>query len=54
MRRAEWLAQRLVPVLRPSARVRVDLGTLSALEFHGAARAALIRIDLQPTRPATP
>jgi hypothetical protein len=54
MRRAEWLAQRLVPVLRPSARVRVDLGTLSALEFHGAARAALIRIDLQPTRPTAP
>jgi hypothetical protein len=54
MRRAEWLAQRLVPALRPPARVRVDLGTLSALEFHGTARAALIRIDLQPTRPAAP
>ncbi len=54
MRRAEWLAQRLVSVLHPPARVRADLDTLSALEFHGAARAALIRIDLQPTRPATP
>jgi hypothetical protein len=54
MRRAEWLAQRLVSVLRPPARVRADLDTLSALEFHGAARAALIRVDLQPTRPTTP
>jgi hypothetical protein len=54
MRRAEWLGQRLVSVLRPPARVRADLDTLSALEFHGAARAALIRVDLQPTRPTTP
>lgn len=54
MGRAEWLAQRLVPSLRPPARIRADLDTLSALEFHGAARAAMIRIDLQPTRPVTP
>jgi hypothetical protein len=54
MRRAEWLAQRLASVLHPPAHVRADLDTLSALEFHGAARAALIRIDLQPTRPVTP
>jgi hypothetical protein len=44
----------LAPALRPPARVTVDLDTLSALEFHGIERAALIRIDLQPTRPATP
>jgi hypothetical protein len=54
MRRAEWLAQRVMPVLRHPARITVDLDTLSALDFHGTARAALIRIDLQPTRPATP
>jgi hypothetical protein len=54
MRRAEWLAQQVAPALRPPARVTVDLDTLSALEFHGIERAALIRIDLQPTRPATP
>jgi OOP family OmpA-OmpF porin len=51
MRRAEWLAQRLAPALQPPTRVGVDLDTLSALEFHGTARAALIRIDLQPTGP---
>ncbi|WP_146745322.1 hypothetical protein [Dyella jiangningensis] len=54
MRRAEWLAQRLTPVLRPPARIAVDLDTLSALEFHGITRAALIRVDLQPTGSATP
>ncbi|WP_413626374.1 hypothetical protein [Luteibacter sp. Lutesp34] len=54
LRRAEWLALRLTPTLEASGRARADLETLSALEFHGSARAALVRIDLQPTRPATP
>lgn len=53
MRRAEWLAQRLASALKAPARITVDLSTLSALEFHGAARAALIRVDLQPKRPVS-
>lgn len=50
MRRAEWLTQRLAPALNAPTRIEVDMGTLSALDFHGVKRAALIRIErVEPT-----
>lgn len=48
VRRAEWLAERLLDEDRSTSRLEVDLGSTLALSERGASREARVRVELVP------